>query len=212
MRLRMPIQPLLVGALLVWILGVGAGFAHVLDYAFTPGNRGTSPTDWPSGSSLRPDPGRANLVLLAHPHCPCSRVSIDQLEQIMVRCQGQVTAHVLFYRPSTFPENWEKTDLWHHSAAIPGMHVVADTDASEAQRFGAATSGHVLLFHADGHLLFRGGITNSRGHAGASLGSEAIVSLLTTGTTEHTETPVFGCPLSNPLLGNNEGHEACCKQ
>jgi hypothetical protein len=127
----------------------------------------------------------------------------------MVPCRGLVTAHVLFYRPRGSPEHWEQTDLWRHAAAIPGVRVLPDEDAAEAQQFGAATSGEALLYDCGGRLMFHGGITNARGHAGASTGAAAIWSLLTRGTAEVTETPVFGCPLFDPGTGETVGETSC---
>ncbi len=185
-------------AMALWILAVGFGFARLLGYAATPGSAAPAPVRWPVGIPLTPDPERANLVLLAHPHCPCTRSSLDELELLLTRCQGRVTAHVLFYRPAAFPPDWEKTELWDRAGAFPGIQVRADEGGVLARRFGAVTSGQVLLYHRGGHLLFRGGLTNARGHAGASAGAAAVVSLLTRGTAERTETPVFGCPLTDP--------------
>jgi hypothetical protein len=120
-----------------------------------------------------------------------------------------VTTHVLFYRPGASPQNWEKTDLWWRAAALPGAHVQADEDGVLARRFGATTSGHVLLYRPDGRRLFSGGITNARGHAGASVGTRAILSLLSGGTAGQTETPVYGCPLTAPCSPETEGDLPC---
>ena len=162
-----------------WVMAVLAGFAALMRYATTPGAAGPAAVMWPTASVLTPDPQRANLVVLAHPRCPCTRATMDELERLLTRCQGLVAVHVLLYRPHASPENWEKTDLWQRAAALPGASVQADDDGIQAGLFGAATSGHVLLYDRDGRLLFSGGITNTRGHAGASDGADAILSLLT---------------------------------
>jgi hypothetical protein len=46
-------------------------------------------------------------------------------------------------------------------------------------------------------LLFSGGITASRGHAGGNAGESAIVALVNHQTPAQTETLVFGCALAN---------------
>ena len=84
--------------------------------------------------------------MAAHPHCPCTRASIESLARIMTRCRGLVTAHVAFCKPAGFPGDWEQTDLWRSAAAIPDVEVFCDEEGREARRFGAATSGCVLLF------------------------------------------------------------------
>jgi hypothetical protein len=54
-----------------------------------------------------------------------------------------------------------------------------------------------LLYDTAGRLLFSGGITAARGHSGDNAGREAIVALLAGAPTDRTQTPVFGCKLSN---------------
>jgi hypothetical protein len=112
----------------------------------------------------------------------------------MAQAQGRVTAYALFVKPAGSSDDWEKTDLWESAARIPGVKVIAD-DGVEAQRFNAMTSGQTVLYDADGHLLFSGGITGSRGHSGDNAGRSAIVSLLFTGESDQAKTSVFGCPL-----------------
>jgi hypothetical protein len=73
-----------------------------------------------------------------------------------------------------------------------------DDEGAEANRFHAATSGQTLLYDADGRLLFSGGITGSRGHAGDNAGENAIVSWVNSGAAARTETSVFGCALFDP--------------
>jgi hypothetical protein len=74
--------------------------------------------------------------------------------------------------------------------------VLSDVDGVAASRLGAETSGHTFLFAADGRLLFSGGITESRGHAGDNAGESAIVSLLNNNHAQRNQTFVFGCALT----------------
>ena len=66
------------------------------------------------------------------------------------------------------------------------------------------TSGQTALYDPAGNLLFQGGITETRGHAGDNTGCEAIESLVlhqnmtTTPSTGPGETAVFGCSLFDP--------------
>jgi hypothetical protein len=106
-----------------------------------------------------------------------------------------VDAHVLFYQPDGFTDEWAQTDLWQSAAAIPGVTVSRDESGIEARRFQAETSGQILLYDTGGRLLFSGGITASRGHSGDNAGRRAIVSLLTEGAAERDQTLVFGCSL-----------------
>jgi glyoxylase-like metal-dependent hydrolase (beta-lactamase superfamily II) len=109
---------------------------------------------------------------------------------------------VLFYRPRQFPAGWERTDLWRSAAAIPGVTVLVDPDGLEAERFGAKTSGHVLVYDSAGRLLFSGGITGSRGHEGDNDGSDSVLRLLTHGPPPRRHTLVFGCPIRGSQAGS----------
>jgi hypothetical protein len=179
---------------IVWIVAVATGLRAFLIYDSNPGSIGAVPKTWP-GSRIERSSNGATLVMLAHPHCPCTRASIGELAHIMARLQGKLIAYVLFVTPSQSGPDWEDTDLRRSAARIPGVKVITDMDGIEARRFGAETSGHTLLFGADGRLLFNGGITKSRGHAGGNAGESAIVSLVNNQTPERTETFIFGCPL-----------------
>jgi hypothetical protein len=183
-----------------WIVAVVCGLGVLLKYESTPGHIGSVPQSWP-GSRIQPTLDRATLVMLVHPHCPCTRASIGELAQIMAHAQGRVTAYVLFLKPENSAMNWERTDLWRSAAAIPGVTALQDLDGDEARRFGAKTSGQTLLFDSFGRLLFSGGITASRGHSGDNAGRRAIVSLLNNTTPDLSQTSVFGCSFQDPEAG-----------
>lgn len=188
---------LLVGTV-AWLSIVSIGLWRVWGYENAPGVAAAPPQQWPTDSRIQPAHDQATLVVLAHPHCPCTRASIGELASIMAHCQGRLTAYVLFLKPAGFSGDWEKTDLWQSAANIPGVTVIPDDDGSEARRFRAATSGQTVLYDSEGRLLFSGGITGSRGHSGDNAGRSSIVSLVNAGTAERTETFVFGCPLFDP--------------
>ena len=174
---------------------IGAGLGLLWAYENTPGPAAPPPSHWPPDSSLQLDTDRATLIMVAHPHCPCTRASIGELARLMTQARGRLTAYALFVKPEGFHDDWEKTDLWQSAASIPGVSAVVDDGGGEARRFHAVTSGRTVLYDAGGRLLFSGGITGSRGHSGDNAGRSAIVSLLSTGEAERAETFVFGCPL-----------------
>jgi hypothetical protein len=183
-------------AVALWIPAVGFGIHTIWQYADTPGRAATPPAAWPADTLVRPAPGRATLVIFAHPQCPCSRATIGELAWVMARCREKVEVSVWFYAPAQEPGNWPKTELWRSAAAIPGVRVFEDRDGNEARRFGASTSGQTLLYDPGGHLVFNGGITAFRGHSGDNDGRDAIVSLAFGETPMRRATPVFGCSLS----------------
>lgn len=188
-------RPLVLTGLAVWAIASGGGFLWLLSSSATPGATSVREPTWPKDSRVIPDSARANLVLLVHPRCPCSRASVAELSEIMTRCDGLVTAHVLFLKPSPMPDGWEVTDLWHRAASIPSVRVRADAEGREARCFGALTSGQVVLYDRQGRLKFSGGITIARGHRGENAGRQAIVDWLTRETAERSSEAVFGCPL-----------------
>ena len=181
-----------------WLATVLAGFAWLSTYKATPGAvAGEAPPRWPVDSHVPRDPERATLVMFAHPHCPCTRASVSELARLMGRLPGRLSARVLFLRPPDVTVDWERTDLWRTVSTTPGAVALRDDDGVEAARFGAATSGFTVLYAADGRLLFKGGLTASRGHEGDSFGQRRVVSLLTTGTADRSDSPVFGCALGS---------------
>jgi hypothetical protein len=188
-------------ALGLWVGALGSGFTILLKYKSTPGPIDDGrPRGWPVDSRLPKPDQRAALVMFAHPHCPCTRASISELAHLMGSLPDRMTAYVLFLRPSEASAEWDRTDLWRSAASIPGVTVVLDHDGVEARRFHALTSGLTLVYDREGRLLFEGGITPSRGHEGNSFGRQRIISLLTTGNADRTDSPVFGCALGSGHL------------
>ena len=110
---------------------------------------------------------------------------------------NRVAVRIAIVRPAGMDEGWERTDLWAKAERIHGATIVCDPSGVEAQRFGARTSGEVMLFTPDGRLVYDGGITGSRGHEGDNPGRTAVASLIDAGGTEFRQTPVFGCGLSD---------------
>jgi len=184
---------------LFWMLGVGFGFSALWKYASAPGEPGRPPKRWPAASAVPVSKGRATLVMIVHPHCPCTRASLSELAVLMARTRGRLAANVLFFKPKDFQDRWEKTDLWRTASAIPDARAMSDEGGVEAARFGSTTSGQVIVYGTKGRLLFSGGITGARGHAGDNPGRAAIESLVA-GEPGPGSTPVFGCSIREANL------------
>jgi hypothetical protein len=183
---------------LVWLAIVGLGQRAMLNYDYIAAPPSAPPAKWPANSNIPRTAGLPTIVLMAHPRCPCTRATIEELALLMTRVHGQASAAVVFVRPPGVPEDWEKTDLWRSARRIPGVTVISDTDGLEAARFGAQASGQTLFYSASGDLQFSGGITASRGHSGDNLGRSSLVALVTTGESATNHTSVYGCSLQNP--------------
>ena len=177
-----------------WAAAVALGLRGLLNYENAPGPVAAVPDAWPSTQIPLARDGMT-LVMLAHPHCPCTRASVGELAEVMARVEGKARAYVLFSKPAESGAEWDDTGLRRSAAAIPGVTVFSDPEGAEARRFGAETSGHTLLFSADGRRLFSGGITQSRGHAGDNAGASSIVALAHNQISSGAGTFVFGCSL-----------------
>jgi hypothetical protein len=136
--------------------------------------------------------------MFAHPHCPCTRASLAELQRVLAKNNRPVAVSIAFYKPADTAADWEQGDLWTSAETIPAMHRLIDTDGAEARRFGASTSGQILLYGADGELLYQGGITSARGHEGDNAGKDAVLELLNTGDSACRKTDVYGCPITPP--------------
>ena len=180
---------------LVWLLAAGAGAWCLMRYENTPTGSGQTPSRWPAASRIERVTGHSSLVMFVHPHCPCSHASIAELKRLLSHCQGPTTVHVLFIRPKGMSDDWTETSLRKSAEAIPGVKVELDPEGREAQRFGAESSGYVVLYNPDGQLLFSGGITSSRGHEGDNAGENLVIAGLNGQPISLKHTPVFGCSL-----------------
>ncbi len=183
----------------IWIIGVSYGLFILYDYEYTAGSLAPVSKSWPLESNIQRFHEQYQLVMFVHPHCPCTRASIHELEVIMNETPGKLKASLLFIKPSLFDEEWTKTDIWYTAKTIPNVIPIVDNDGVEASYFGATTSGQALLYDPDGKLLFIGGVTGSRGHVGSNLGRNTVLSFVNDGASDTYSTPFFGCPLFSDL-------------
>jgi len=181
---------------LFWLATAGAVLAILWRVENVPGTRLAVPGSWPATSGISRTPGMPELVMFAHPKCPCTRAGMGELARIMAQCQGRVGVQVMFYKPDGVLADWARTDLWRSAEAIPGVAVREDEDGAEAAIFGATTSGFVVLYDGAGRLDFSGGITAERGHAGDNDGEDAIIAILNGKKAARETTPVLGCSLA----------------
>lgn len=197
----MPLRARTVGLAVVtvgWLLLVGTGFARLLEYEAVPGAEAIAPIDWPANSPISAQDGGFTLVVAIHPRCPCSRASLEELARVLAVSPRPVFVQALVWRPASAPTDWEHGAVRDKLELLPGTTIVADTDGRVAEVFGLRTSGEMVLYDAAGRLLFRGGITGSRGHEGDNPAKDALLARLRGETTDPTTMPVFGCPIREP--------------
>lgn len=180
---------------LAWLAASGLGFFALMRYEARSGTAAHPPGSWPRSAEVRFDRARPTLLLFAHPQCPCTRATVGELDRIAARVGDRLNIQVLFLSDPSLGDAWTRSDLWKQAAGIPGVELRADPNGAIARRFGIETSGQVLLYAPDGHLVFQGGITALRGHAGDNAGSEAIEEFVRDGRAPISATPVFGCGL-----------------
>jgi hypothetical protein len=190
-------------AIALWGTAVGSGILLMSRFSNTAGSTGAAPVIWPAQSSLPHRSDRATLLMFAHPRCGCTSASVEQLKKILCAAPGTVDCQIVFLTPPSESEEWKTSQLVHVAESIPGVTVVLDP-GMETRRFGAATSGHVLLYDATGRLAFAGGITIARGHAGDNGGTQTVIQLLNHEPKTDQLSPTFGCPLFNDVSSVRE--------
>jgi hypothetical protein len=172
--------------IVAWCALVALGAKLVYGYETGEGLRSGAPETWPQDSTL----SRAHdftLVMFLHPECPCSRASLAELSAIADDARG-ATIEVVFVDGEADGVSWRL------AGQISRVVRVVDLGGVEARRFGAMTSGHVVLYDRDGRLRFSGGITGSRGHVGDNVGARDVLAVLR-GEASRPTHAVFGCAL-----------------
>lgn len=180
----------------VWLVLAGVGVTLMVGYANVPGDEGQPPAHWPTDTKISQNRGQPTLIMFAHPKCPCTRASLEEFAQVIGNGSGSAfEAQVWFIKPAGTDSDWTNTSLYRQASSIPGVSVHCDEDGTETARFHVETSGQTVLYNASGKLLFHGGITISRGHAGDNPAQEELVRLLRYGSAIPSRTQVYGCPL-----------------
>lgn len=187
---------MLIGFLLVTALTVvGFGFAAMWVHAAIPGKDGDAPRRWPKTSAIVRTPDRPTLAMFVHPRCPCTRASLAELRRLLSNLAGRVDAQLWVVVPDGAPASWRDGDELMRAATIPGVAIHFDVGGAEARQFGAQASGQVVLYDVLGRLRYQGGITGSRGHAGANTGADRLAAQLQIAVPVALGAPVFGCAL-----------------
>jgi hypothetical protein len=194
MKRHVLITASLIAAGFVWAATVGGMYHAVRRFETTPGRGAAARTSWPVNSRIVPEPDRWTLVMLIHPHCSCTRASLQELERIIEMSGPSLQTYVLVYRPSDFKAGWEKTETFDAAKRLQRARVIVDPDGREARLFGGFTSGQTFLYDREGVLRFSGGVTSLRGHAGVNRGSMDVVEIVHATARQSTH-PVFGCAI-----------------
>ena len=190
---------------MLWVGACAVALYWAMSYDFTPGRLGARRTHWPteldsrSSTPLIRTPGTTSVLAFLHPRCVCTRATVTQLVRTL-QAHPDVELIVPVFVPlgAADRQAWEETEYVKTiRAAFPRARIVFDAGGLHAERFGAYTSGTVLVYDAQGREIFRGGITDRRGGDGENPGRQQLVSAIS----KHARViparpaPVFGCPL-----------------
>ena len=190
-------------ATLIWGVFLSADFQLAPAPAeFTPDLGAASV--FPESVDLEHSHDRPILIMFLHPFCPCSHASLSEFVNVLAESKHPYQAHILFYVSSKFTQRVEDTRLWRQATGASQVTVHLDTDGEIARKFGALTSGSVVVYDTAGRLAFAGGVTRSRGDIGKNLGTDAVSIRLKGGNHVCALRPVYGCPLMRSSCPNQE--------
>ncbi|MDX2038157.1 MAG: hypothetical protein SFX72_16030 [Isosphaeraceae bacterium] len=162
----------------------------------TPGQRGATLTRWPDSSGISPPITLPAALFFVMSGCPCTEASIREFDRLLEGIDAlhrpEVTIIVCGEPDPSFEERLNRI--------FPFARIRRDLDGREARRFGATTSGQLMIFDQGSRVRFSGGITVARGHEGLSKGSVTVREILSRPRSSDepnriVEFPVFGCPL-----------------
>ncbi len=184
--------------IIVWTVAVLYGLSLMAWYSNKAGKIGSAPQQLPDGTPVTIDNHHYQLLMFIHPRCPCTQSSVRELERLMSRGTEKISCTIFCFQPSDKNKGWSNTDITQSVKLIPNSNLIPDIDGEWIKIFKANTSGHVLLYHPNGQLLFSGGITAARGHEGDNSGKTFISDVVNAESYQNRKNyqcPVFGCPI-----------------
>ena len=175
-------------AAVVWLGALSAGMGVLMDYDARPGSPGAVPEERTDAALA----GRGECIVFLHPKCPCARDTLILLSRRELRDQEAVRIRIVFTGLADADEEWWSGRNRDLAMLVPGADLERDAGGDLARRYGVRTSGHTLVFAADGTLRFSGGIGARPDRAVPPLDPDAVLR----GSAEAPRVrPVRGCPL-----------------
>jgi hypothetical protein len=177
------------------VIGLALLWGWLLRHAYLPTATSQAITAWPAESRLSVPAEAWRVVLFAHPLCPCTRATLNELDRLTLHVPAETSFTVVFNTNGLKPSDVEASPTLTFAQKMPSVTTVPDPDGQETDAFQATVSGEVFAFDPSGILVFHGGITPSRGHEGGSIGAKRLFQLLKGKTHQPYNGPVFGCRL-----------------
>ena len=178
----------------IWLLLIATCVYMLLDHSYQPAQTNASVAAWPTNSRLSRNSSGIQLVMFAHPCCPCTAASLNELDRLVREIPDGTIATIAFNIRGLSAEDLAHADNLKLLKDSEKLTLFYD-DGSEADAFGATVSGELLAFDCSGRRLFRGGLTAARGHAGESVGRDVLQQIAGGQFLDACETPVYGCRL-----------------
>jgi hypothetical protein len=194
-RLAIPARALFVGALcVVCAIGLVAAFGTLFRHTYRPAHTQRAIVELPASRAGAPRT-KSEVLLFAHPMCPCTQTTLDELGESLQRLPTNVTARVVFVTAGLPPGSLEQSSTLRRARAMQRVIVEIDQTGELSDRFGATVSGEVFVFDCSGARKFHGGLTAGRGHAGDAYSQQLFERLLAGQQLLPVTAPVFGCRL-----------------
>lgn len=189
---------------MIWLAVCLAGAYAAMNYDFKPGSLAAPLASWPADLSnldlaaRLERPQKLTVVAFLHPRCACSRATVKQLvKTLQAHPVPEIIVSVYTPLDAVDKAAWEQSDsVKMVIEKLPAAQVIADRGGVLASRFGAFTSGTLLVYDSKGDEIFRGGITDRRGGEEDNPGLRQFAQAISEEVRVQTETsPVFGCLL-----------------
>lgn len=179
-----------------FVLSILGGIHSLMTYSGKAGAQTPAEGHWPASSKLSSSKN-PHLVMFLHPGCSCSKASLAELGRLLAEAP-ELSAQLVFMRTPKLEKLFVENPLISKAKTLPRTEIVFDEHGEEAKIFGAETSGHSYFYNEKSELIFNGGLTMARGHEGASVGKESILSYFK-GKKSTQNTLVFGCDIFGKL-------------
>ncbi len=141
------------------------------------------------------DASKPTIVFFYHPHCPCTRATIRNIERALTNCLCNPRIIAFAFIPEGKSESWIESDTTRKLRTFKGTQVYPDQAGLITRKFRVVTSGHILVYDRDKQLVFSGGVTSSRGHEGTCNAIEAFLHAANGEVHSSIEYPAFGCSI-----------------
>lgn len=196
-------------AVIIWLALSICTMTSFWAYEATPGTPPAVAECAPAESSILLASEHSTLVVFIHPKCVCTNATLLELRRIWNQFDSTVQPKCIFAlrQPADRRSAWIETSIERMCRDFPEATVLYDYGGLEAKRHGITTSGTCILYASNGHRIFCGGITASRGHQGPAYGQDLLLERMKTFSSNselhcsnqpglnHDVCPAFGCPL-----------------